>query len=91
MYDQWQEDPSSVHDSWAKAFAQYAKDDVLAMAAPIAGEIVSGGTGALSDAELLDHFKVQLLIRAYRVRGHIASDTNPLSVKGSMEYRCDAL
>jgi 2-oxoglutarate dehydrogenase E1 component len=86
MYDQWQEDPSSVHDSWAKAFAQYAKDDVLAMAAPIAGEIVSGGTGALSDAELLDHFKVQLLIRAYRVRGHIASDTNPLSVKGSMEY-----
>ena len=102
---------------------------------------VSGGAGTMSDEELLDHFKVQNLIRvrqlrhdsgpfltrfsapyhphapcamlylclylldpdwglrcdvtnsrlqAYRVRGHIASDTNPLSAKGSMEYRCAA-
>eukprot|EP00040_Diaphanoeca_grandis_P031053 m.184966 g.184966 ORF g.184966 m.184966 type:complete len:993 (-) comp32214_c3_seq1:110-3088(-) len=85
MYDAWAKDPSSVHSAWASAFSKYPKEQVFDMVRPVDVQM-SGGDGALSEQLILDHMKVQALIRAYRVRGHIAADVNPLSSQGSLEY-----
>jgi len=56
------------------------------MVKPVSIQAADDGVGgaSLSQEEMLDHIKVQALIRAYRVRGHIAADTNPLSEQGSL-------
>eukprot|EP00158_Paraphelidium_tribonemae_P002586 Partr_v1_DN25496_c0_g1_i1_m53622 putative 2oxoglutarate dehydrogenase len=96
MYEAWQQDPLSVHASWRAYFANVSsgKSSSASFQAPPAftggedasplasagfavGDIgVSGG----SSSDILDHLKVQLLVRAYQVRGHNLADLDPLGI-----------
>jgi 2-oxoglutarate dehydrogenase complex dehydrogenase (E1) component-like enzyme len=39
------------------------------------------GTGGYTDKDVQDHIRLMLLIRNYRVRGHLSSDLDPLKLK----------
>ncbi|KAJ9114880.1 2-oxoglutarate dehydrogenase E1 component [Naganishia adeliensis] len=92
MYRNWKEDPQSVHISWqtyfkgldgglpsAQAFSpppQYSGGLTSApMPADGAPAMAVGG-----NSELADHLKVQLLVRAYQVRGHHIAKLDPLGI-----------
>ena len=66
MYQQYRNDPSSVDNSWQKFFegVEFAKTDYTDK-----GEVPEN-----FDKE----FKVLSLISAYRMRGHLFTETNPV-------------
>ncbi|HEU0157184.1 MAG TPA: 2-oxoglutarate dehydrogenase E1 component, partial [Stellaceae bacterium] len=77
LYTRFLEDPASVDASWREFFAGLGED---ASAAPIG----NGVAGAL-DAEALqrgttDSIRALQLVRAYRVRGHLEADLDPLGL-----------
>ncbi|CED82312.1 2-oxoglutarate dehydrogenase complex e1 component mitochondrial precursor [Phaffia rhodozyma] len=93
MYRAWKEDPSSVHKSWAVYFA--GLDGGLPSAQAFNPPPGSGGPASLDNShpatlapslqngdasQLSDHLKVQLLVRAYQVRGHHTATLDPLGI-----------
>ncbi|KZO96913.1 2-oxoglutarate dehydrogenase complex E1 component mitochondrial precursor [Calocera viscosa TUFC12733] len=95
MYQRWKEDPKSVHQAWDIYFSGIKEGSVGApktrnplpdegegenepQGMPLLGGMpslhFSGGT------EISDHLKVQLLVRAYQVRGHHIADLDPLGI-----------
>jgi 2-oxoglutarate dehydrogenase E1 component len=88
MYRSWKEDPKSVHASWNAYFSGLDKGldsdqafqpppNLLNMPVPVGGAPtlhVQGGQ------DLTDHLKVQLLVRAYQVRGHHIANLDPLGI-----------
>jgi 2-oxoglutarate dehydrogenase E1 component len=93
MYEAWQQDPKSVHISWQSYFSNVEKglapgtafkapptlipDHDLAPSQFTEGLAkVAGG----SSTEILDHMKVQMLVRAYQVRGHHLANLDPLGI-----------
>ncbi|KAG7445780.1 2-oxoglutarate dehydrogenase complex E1 component mitochondrial precursor [Guyanagaster necrorhizus] len=86
MYKHWRQDPKSVHASWDAYFSGMDKGLTSAqafhpppslVAAPADGAPALYAGGA---AELDDHLKVQLLVRAYQVRGHHVAELDPLGI-----------
>ncbi|KZS99008.1 2-oxoglutarate dehydrogenase E1 component [Sistotremastrum niveocremeum HHB9708] len=87
MYRHWKEDPESVHASWNAYFSGLEKGvpGGEAFQPPPKGLIPRPLDGAPrlhagSGQELSDHLKVQLLVRAYQVRGHHTADLDPLGI-----------
>ncbi|KAJ8583721.1 2-oxoglutarate dehydrogenase, E1 component [Rhizopogon salebrosus TDB-379] len=86
MYRHWKQDPKSVHASWHTYFSGMEHGLPSAKAfQPPPGLIAppADGTPALyagGGAELDDHLKVQLLVRAYQVRGHHVAELDPLGI-----------
>ncbi|KAK4049847.1 2-oxoglutarate dehydrogenase E1 component [Microbotryomycetes sp. JL201] len=87
MFKLWKQDPSSVHPSWATYFAGLENglqsEDAFrpppGLVAQIEGDApVALGAGAGSAVE--DHMKVQLLVRAFQVRGHHIAQLDPLGI-----------
>ncbi|KAF9231404.1 thiamine diphosphate-binding protein [Melanogaster broomeanus] len=84
MYKYWRQDPKSVHVSWDVYFT--AMDDAPPRARSAQSSVVVPSTVgapalyASGNAELGDHLKVQLLVRAYQVRGHHLADLDPLGI-----------
>ena len=94
MFEAWQKDPSSVHVSWnayfknlknntgAPASAAFQAPPILigtpqgTQANPLG--VNSSSNGVDSDVNL--HLKVQLLCRAYQVRGHLKAHIDPLKI-----------
>ncbi|CAE6533611.1 unnamed protein product [Rhizoctonia solani] len=87
MYKHWKRDPSSVHVSWQAYFSGLDKG----LSSPNAFQPPPDYTGVPTAADgaptlhvgggaLTDHLKVQLLVRAYQVRGHHVADLDPLGV-----------
>jgi 2-oxoglutarate dehydrogenase E1 component len=90
MYRAWKQDPKSVHTSWNAYFSGLDKGlpsaqafmppPGLSQAIPESGHSpefdVSGG-------ELTDYLKVQLLVRAYQVRGHHIAKLDPLGISNA--------
>ncbi|KZT60346.1 2-oxoglutarate dehydrogenase, E1 component [Calocera cornea HHB12733] len=91
MYRHWKQDPKSVHVSWDIYFSGMDKglpsekafqppprpgseDEELQLAGPSPSLSLGGGT------QVSDHLKVQLLVRAYQVRGHHIADLDPLGI-----------
>ncbi|KAF8895173.1 putative KGD1-alpha-ketoglutarate dehydrogenase [Infundibulicybe gibba] len=80
MYKHWRQDPKSVHVSWNVYFSGLDKGLHSGQAfqpPPRHLPAPSDGAPALhvgAGAELDDHLKVQLLVRAYQVRGHHVAD-----------------
>ncbi|NQY73642.1 MAG: 2-oxoglutarate dehydrogenase E1 component, partial [Candidatus Margulisbacteria bacterium] len=64
LYDKYQKDPASVDPSWQKFFEGFEFSKSLG---PVKGESVSN-----------KEISVVKLINAYRSRGHLISDTNPV-------------
>ena len=70
MYEDYKKDPSALDESWQMFFKgfEYKLDDVMGS--------TEGGT--ISDDTLIKEFNVFRLVQAYRARGHLLSDTNPI-------------
>lgn len=88
MYEAWTKDPSSVHVSWNAYFSNLKNNQSPSsafMAPPTLFPI--SGTGSLvpdssfqGNDDVLTHLKVQLLVRAYQVRGHQKAHIDPLGI-----------
>ena len=89
MYRSWRQDPSSVHASWAAYFSGLDKGLPSSEAFQPPPTLLNiplpaGGAPTLSvqvgQQDLSDHLKVQLLVRAYQVRGHHIANLDPLGI-----------
>lgn len=90
MYEAWRQDPKSVHVSWDAYFknldagvspsaAFSAPPTLIPTPAGGAGVGFNPGAGGHSE-DVVTHLKVQLLVRAYQVRGHQKARIDPLGI-----------
>ncbi|KAI9495794.1 oxoglutarate dehydrogenase, E1 component [Zychaea mexicana] len=91
MYEAWLHDPSSVHISWQVYFKNMKNGVQPGQAYMAPPTLVPSGSARLpslpsdvvagaSDLEVLDHMKIQLMVRAYQVRGHHIANLDPLGI-----------
>lgn len=90
MYEAWRQDPNSVHVSWNSYFKNLdggvpASSAFVApptlVPTPAGGAGVGFNPGAQPHSEdVVTHLKVQLLVRAYQVRGHQKARIDPLGI-----------
>jgi 2-oxoglutarate dehydrogenase E1 component len=94
LYARFSADPASVDESWRRFFAEIGEDEEAALAelrAPSwekrAAYPTGNGVGApvIADGAALrqatsDSIRALQLIRAYRVRGHLEADLDPLGL-----------
>ncbi|HJU18767.1 MAG TPA: 2-oxoglutarate dehydrogenase E1 component [Stellaceae bacterium] len=94
LYARYLDDPHAVDESWQRFFAGIADDPAAARAEPLWGRklpaiIRNGEDRAATPAEAapravsaatIDSIRALNLIRAYRVRGHLAADLDPLGL-----------
>lgn len=90
MYEAWKQDPSSVHVSWNAYFKNLdsgAAPSSAFVAPPTLVPTPAGGAGVgfspgkePHTEDVVTHLKVQLLVRAYQVRGHQKARIDPLSI-----------
>ncbi|KAK9453832.1 thiamine diphosphate-binding protein [Dipodascopsis uninucleata] len=92
MYDAWKRDPTSVHISWQVYFKNMESNDIAPSRAFIpppnivptssaAVPYVVPGAGLAGNSDVISHLKVQLLVRAYQVRGHLKAKLDPLGIR----------
>ncbi|KAF1984307.1 2-oxoglutarate dehydrogenase-like protein [Aulographum hederae CBS 113979] len=93
MYMQWKHDPSSVHVSWQVYFRNMEDGDMPVSQAfqppptivpPMDGvsSFTPGmGMSTAPGSDVMDHLKVQLLVRAYQARGHHKAKVDPLGIR----------
>lgn len=90
MYTAWLKDPKSVHLSWQIYFrnqSQGMSSSQSFQAAPTIPQ--SGGVPSLvpgaqvGSSDVIDHLKVQLLVRAYQARGHHVARLDPLGLSNA--------
>lgn len=96
MYVQWKRDPESVHVSWQIYFRNMEAGDMPVSQAfqppptivpPPVGGVPAFATPGLGMAmgegsDVMNHLKVQLLVRAYQARGHHKAKIDPLGIRG---------
>ncbi|CCH61431.1 hypothetical protein TBLA_0E03770 [Henningerozyma blattae CBS 6284] len=92
MFENWKNDPTSVHSSWDAYFRNMSDLNIPASQAfqapptlvgtPTGNEDVPLGTGIGQNvnSNVMSHLKVQLLCRAYQVRGHLKAHIDPLGI-----------
>ena len=91
---QWKQDPSSVHVSWQIYFRNIEHGDMpISKAFQPPPTIIPPPQGGLPSYEpgygmavgqgsdVMNHLKVQLLVRAYQARGHHKANIDPLGIK----------
>ncbi|KAJ4295289.1 2-oxoglutarate dehydrogenase E1 component [Kalmusia sp. IMI 367209] len=95
MYMQWKRDPSSVHYSWQVYFRNMESGDMPTSQAfqppPTIMPTPHGGLGPElrpglgmtvgEGSDVMNHLKVQLLVRAYQARGHHKARIDPLGIR----------
>ena len=96
MYMEWKNDPTSVHVSWQVYFKNMESGDMPTSRAftppPTIVPQPPGSTQSLSfrastaategqGGDVLNHLKVQLLVRAYQARGHRKAKIDPLGIR----------
>ncbi|TGZ78736.1 2-oxoglutarate dehydrogenase, E1 component [Ascodesmis nigricans] len=95
MYLAWKKDPSSVHISWQVYFRNMEGDGRPEDAFQAPPTIVPTPTGGIPslvpgahigrNTDVTKHLKVQLLVRAYQVRGHHKAKIDPLGIRSEAE------
>lgn len=91
MYEAWLKDPNSVHLSWQVYFKNMKHGMSPSQAYTPPPTLVPSGSARLpklpnevvanaSDTDILDHMKIQLMVRAYQVRGHHIAHLDPLGI-----------
>ncbi|KAF9210623.1 2-oxoglutarate dehydrogenase E1 component, partial [Podila verticillata] len=87
MYAAWLRDPTSVHLSWQIYFRNQSNGMSSAQSFQAAPTIpTSGGVPSLvpgsqaGSSDVIDHLKIQLLVRAYQARGHHVARLDPLGI-----------
>ena len=95
---QWRRDPSSVHVSWQVYFRNMESGDMpVSQAFQPPPTIVPATSSGISDirpglgmglsegSDVMNHLKVQLLVRAYQSRGHHKARIDPLGIRTEAE------
>ncbi|KAL1630221.1 2-oxoglutarate dehydrogenase E1 component [Diplodia seriata] len=96
MYMQWKRDPESVHVSWQVYFKNMESGEMPVSQAftppptivpPPVGGVPAFTTPGLGmsmgeGSDVMNHLKVQLLVRAYQARGHHKAKIDPLGIRG---------
>ena len=98
LYTRFLEDPRSVDESWRRFFSEM-NDDVSTLLGEARGpswakrepQIIGNGPAAGIDEEALQRattnsIRALQLIRAYRVRGHLEADLDPLGLEARGPY-----
>jgi 2-oxoglutarate dehydrogenase E1 component len=89
MYTAWLKDPKSVHVSWQAYFKNmegspkpFTAPPTLIPSTSVDFSQVSpaGAESLIPSGEILDHMKVQLMVRAFQVRGHQLARIDPLDI-----------
>ncbi|KAL4401447.1 2-oxoglutarate dehydrogenase E1 component [Malassezia pachydermatis] len=87
MYRHWKEDPKSVHSSWDAYFSGLDNGLPSSQAfQPAPSQLAMPGTGGIEQAPdhpADDYLKLQLLVRAHQVRGHMLAKIDPLGILDS--------
>lgn len=82
MYESWRRDPSSVHVSWQSYFRNLDHGRPSSQSFQSVPAVTPVGhvdtLPASGSSLLLDHLKVQLLVRTYQVAGHFRAKVDPL-------------
>ena len=89
LYVQWQANPSSVSDEWQALFSSWETETESCQAPvfPKRSVFSGGGVGQGQVTAVADRqAKVSQLINAYRVRGHIEADIDPLGRKSIQDH-----
>ncbi|KAJ1938136.1 2-oxoglutarate dehydrogenase E1 component, partial [Linderina pennispora] len=93
MYEAYVRDPNSVHASWRAYFKnvdsglkpgqafQTPPDLIASTAINPASDTASNLSSLRGSPEIVDHLKVQLMARAYQVRGHHLAKLDPLGIQ----------
>ena len=91
MYMAWKQDPTSVHISWQVYFRNMEGDGPPSQAFQAPPTLVPTPTGGIpsllpganlgGNTDVTKHLKVQLLVRAYQVRGHHMAKIDPLGIR----------
>ncbi|KAL0138485.1 E1 component [Mucor lusitanicus] len=93
MYEAWLKDPSSVHLSWQVYFKNMANGVPSGEAYTPPPTIMPSDSARLpelpvgvatmgeSSKKVIEHMKIQLLVRAYQVRGHHLANLDPLHIE----------
>ncbi|KAG2207543.1 hypothetical protein INT47_004293 [Mucor saturninus] len=93
MYESWLKDPTSVHVSWQAYFKNMSNgvpSNQAFIPPPTDSARLPEMPGATlpmmneSSKQVIEHMKIQLLVRAYQVRGHNIADLDPLHLQRTM-------
>ncbi len=76
LYARFRQDPRSVPDDWRDFFTLLDHEPIGALPLPSSEQHAAGGLSVAARQEAVD-----LLIRVYRVRGHIISQLDPLQTQ----------
>lgn len=77
QYKKWLDNPGSVDGSWQSYFSHLS----IGKTSPIPNvSSISATNTTITPLIIEEHMKVQLLIRAYQVRGHLKAKIDPLSI-----------
>eukprot|EP00759_Apiculatamorpha_spiralis_P023605 PhF_6_TR27200/c0_g1_i2/m.39982/K00164/OGDH, sucA; 2-oxoglutarate dehydrogenase E1 component len=82
IFNQWKTAPHSVDSSWLPIFQQLesaSPDVALLQTFTRVTEQKPTGQG-VTEKDLIDHFKLSWMERAYEVRGHLICDLDPLGM-----------
>ncbi|KAG0124893.1 thiamine diphosphate-binding protein [Tuber indicum] len=95
MYLSWKKDPSSVHISWQVYFRNMEGNGLPSQAFQAPPTLVPTPTGGVpslvpgahlgGNTDVTKHLKVQLLVRAYQVRGHHKANIDPLGIRSNAD------
>jgi 2-oxoglutarate dehydrogenase E1 component len=98
LYTRYLEDPDAVDEGWRRFFSD-VNDDLPAVLAELSGPswtkpvplVIGNGAAAkpppaVAQAAVLDAIRAINLIRAYRVRGHLEADLDPLGLEKRGPY-----
>jgi len=93
----WKKDPTSVHISWQVYFRNMEGNGPASQAFQAPPTIVPTPTGGIpsivpganlgGNTDVTKHLKVQLLVRAYQVRGHHKAKIDPLGIRSDSDLR----
>ena len=82
LYERYRADPAAVELDWRDVF-----NDLDREPATLAGMADAAGLGAEDVlARTRDSLRILMLIRAYRVRGHLIADLDPLDLDGQKHH-----
>lgn len=82
LYNSYRDDPDTVDPEWAEFFKGY--DYAVSAAPPRNGTAVAADPG-----QLAREFSVYQLIQAYRKKGHLIADTNPIRARKDRHANLD--
>ena len=102
LHAQYLRDPASVDPSWRRIFegedagtisrpveTREENDQALGLPEPrptVGPPGVSGDTDGPVQAETIDSIRALMMIRAYRVRGHLIASLDPLGLEGERHH-----